>query len=229
MNQPIATSTQPHLSLPIKLGFTAFMAVLVPFYWSSYGPTNFLYFCDVALFLTLASVWTEKPIYASLAAVGITIPQLLWQVDFLGSIVGLPVTGMTGYMFDEGIPLFARFLSFFHFWLPILLLYLVYRLGYDKRAFVFWTLTAWGLMLISYFLLPAAKADTTFPNQPYNVNYVFGLGTEAQTWMPPLAWLGLLMVALPVLFYLPAHLALKRLWGTERTAKPVAGKQGIRV
>ena len=199
----------------VKWTFTGFMAVLVPFYWVSYGPTNFLYFCDVALFLTLAAVWTEKPIYASMAAVGIVLPQVLWQVDFLGLIVGHPISGMTSYMFDEGIPAFARFLSFFHFWLPILLLYLVYRLGYDRRALKSWTLLAWGLMLVSYFLLPAPGDLLSFKNQPFNVNYVYGLGNDAQTWMPSLAWLGLLMVALPCVFYIPAHSLLNRLWGSE--------------
>ena len=40
--------------MSLKVAYTAFMAVLVPVYWHHYGPTNFLYFCDVALFLTLA-------------------------------------------------------------------------------------------------------------------------------------------------------------------------------
>jgi hypothetical protein len=206
----------------VKWSFTAFMAVLIPFYWSSYGPTNFLYFCDVALFLTLAAVWTEKPVYASMAAVGIVLPQVLWQVDFLGSLVGAPVSGMTSYMFDSGIPLFARFLSFFHFWLPILLVYLVYRLGYDRRAFKLWTLLAWGLMLVCYFFLPAPGDPLTHPNEPCNVNYVFGMGTDAQTWMPPLAWLGLMMLALPVVFYLPAHWAMNQLWGDR-----IADREGV--
>jgi len=47
------------IPLSLKLIFTVFMAVLVPFYWCTYGPSNFLYFCDVALFLTLIGTWTE--------------------------------------------------------------------------------------------------------------------------------------------------------------------------
>ena len=56
----------PRIPLPVKIAYTAFMAVLVPFYWASYGPTNFLYFCDVALFFALAAVWTERPLLASM-------------------------------------------------------------------------------------------------------------------------------------------------------------------
>ncbi len=40
-----------------KLAYTAFMLVLVPVYLRYYGPSNFLYFCDVALLLTWAGVW----------------------------------------------------------------------------------------------------------------------------------------------------------------------------
>ena len=67
----------------LKLAYTAFMAVLVPVYWYYYGPTNFLYFCDVALFLTLAGIWLESPLLVSMCAVGILAPQILWVRRFL--------------------------------------------------------------------------------------------------------------------------------------------------
>src|SRR5262245_1102140 len=107
----------------LKWAFTAFLLVLVPVYWMNYGPTNFLYFCDIALFLTLAAMWTQKPIFASMAAVGILIPQLLWCLDFATEIFGLNLVGMTSYMFDEKLPLFLRLLSLFHGWLPFLLFF----------------------------------------------------------------------------------------------------------
>jgi hypothetical protein len=122
----------------VKLGYTAFMAVLVPVYLRDYGPTNFLYFCDVALLMTLVAVWSESPLWASAPLVGILAPQLFWMVDFLGEAAGFRLTGMTGYMFDPNKPLFTRGLSFFHFWLPWLLVFLVVRLGFDRRAWLTW-------------------------------------------------------------------------------------------
>ena len=199
------------IPLWLKIAFTAFLGVLVPYYWREYGPTNFFYYCDVALFLALIAVWTDRSIYASMAAVGITIPQLIWQVDFLGQWFEMPVTGMTHYMFDPGISLFARGLSFFHFWLPLLLIYLVWRLGYDRRAFMAWTVLAWGLMLICFFVLPPAGAELEFPNQPHNVNYVFGMDdAQPQDWMPQWTWLSLLLLGLPALIYFPTHLVLQK-------------------
>jgi hypothetical protein len=139
---PITRSVQNTGRIPfaVKLAFTSFMAILVPVYWHKYGPTNFLYFCDLALFLTLAAMWLENRLLASMAAVGIILPQLiLWCGDFAAHLVGLKFIGMTDYMFDANRSLFLRGLSCFHGWLPFLLLFLVARLGYDRRALFAWT------------------------------------------------------------------------------------------
>ena len=122
------------LPLALKLAYTAFMAVLVPVYWYFYGPTNFLYFCDVALFITLAGIWWESPLLVSMCAVGIVAPQIIWCIDFLSNMFGMPLLGMTDYMFKHENSLFLRGLSLFHGWIPFLLLYLVWQLGYDRRA-----------------------------------------------------------------------------------------------
>lgn len=193
-----------------RLAYTAFVAVLVPYYWHAYGPTNFLYYCDVAVLMGLAAAWTGRSLLASAPAVGILIPQAVWIVDFLATLVGFPLTGMTAYMFRDSLSLFTRSLSFFHFWLPLVLLWFLYRLGYDRRAFKTWAALAWVLMPVCYVLLPAPPPDPSNPDVPVNVNYVYGWDdNKAQTWMPPLAWLAMLMVGLPLLVYLPTHLFLK--------------------
>lgn len=207
------------IPMTVKFAYTLFMAVLVPFYWITYGPTNFLYFCDVALFLGLASVWTEKPLFASMAAVGIIVPQAVWVVDFLGTLIGHPVIGMTAYMFDSNLSLFARGLSFFHFWLPFFLIYLVWQLGYDRKALPYWTVLAWCLIVVCYLWLPAPPASAESPNTPVNVNYVYGLDEEApQTWMSERAWMLTMLVGLPVFVYLPTHLAFATAFRERATA-----------
>ena len=205
------TRTAPRIPLPVKLVFTLFMFILVPFYLNAYGPTNFLYFCDVSLFLTLAALWSEQPLLAGIPAVGLIVPQLLWVLDFVAGLFGFHPIGMTDYMFRESIPLFARGLSLFHGWLPFLLLWLVWRLGYDRRSFVIWTALAWCLMLICYFFMPAPPPSPEHPNIPVNINYVFGPSdTAAQTWMPAPLYLVLMLIGLPLLMWLPAHFALMR-------------------
>ena len=197
------------LPLWLKLAYTAFMAVLLPVYWANYGPTNFLYFCDVALLITLVGIWIESPLLISMCAVGILASQALWVVDFLSNLIGWPLTGMTDYMFAADHSLFLRSLSLFHGWLPFLLVYLVWRLGYDRRGFPAWTVLAWILVLICFFFMPPPRPDPGLT--PVNINYVWGMSdTVAQTWMPPAAWVAGLIVLLPLLLYAPVHFLLRR-------------------
>jgi hypothetical protein len=203
--------TWKRVPLWFKLGYTAFCVVLIPIYMQDYGPTNFLYFCDVALLMTLVALWTENALLISASAVGILLPQLIWAIDFVAAAVGIQITGMTAYMFSDKLPLFTRGLSFFHFWLPFVLAWLVWMVGYDRRAFKVWTGLAWVLLLVCFFFMPPPPPLADNPNLPVNINYVYGMDDKAaQTWMHPLAWLGLLLVGLPVLVFYPTHYLLRR-------------------
>ena len=76
----MSTITETRIPLWFKLAYTAFCAVLVPTYLLAYGPTNFLYFCDVALLTTLVAIWLESPLLAS-------------AEDLASGHVGLPAAG----------------------------------------------------------------------------------------------------------------------------------------
>lgn len=197
----------------VKCLYTAYMTVLIPVYWKTYGPTNFLYFCDIALIMTLFALWLESALLVSAAAVGIVLPQALWAIDFIATGIGWPLSGMTGYMYDDALPVHARFLSFFHFWLPFFLLWLLRRTGYDPKGLPLWTVIALVSVYICYFFLPAPPAPANNPGLPVNVNYVYGFSDQAaQTWMPPLVWFFLLQAVLVGLIFLPSHWLLKRLY-----------------
>ena len=154
MSQAGSAQIGSRVPLWLKIAYSAYVAVLVPVYWHYYGPTNFLYFCDVALILTLIAIWPENALLISMSAVGILVPQLVWVVDFLAGLAGFSLIGMTDYMFDSTHSLFLRVLSLFHGWLPFLLVYLIWRTGYDRRAFWCWTVFAWALLLVCFFLMP---------------------------------------------------------------------------
>jgi len=159
------TVTSPRL-IPLwtKIAYTAFMSVLIPVYLKNYGPTNFLYFCDVAAIVTVVGIWIENPTLLSAALVGIFLPQMLWVLDFFFEVSGVSLTGMTSYMFKP--PFFLRFLSFFHFWLPFLLIYLVWCVGYDKRGIVLWTGVTWILLTVCYVWMPPASPSMYPPVKP---------------------------------------------------------------
>jgi hypothetical protein len=201
--------------LVLKLALTAFVAVWLPVYLQEYGPTNFLYFCDLALLLSLVAVWTEWPLPASMAAVGIVVPQVLWWADVLVALCGGQLTGMTAYMFkDNDNPwiLFVHAISLFHGWLPFLVLYLVWRLGYDRRALAAWLALAWTVMLVSYLWLPVPPAPADNPNLPVNIDYVYGLeDTAPQQATSQGTWLAFVLVAFPVVLWVPMHFLLRRL------------------
>lgn len=194
------------IPLGLKVVYTGFLAVLIPVYWFHYGPSNFLYFCDVALLLALVGMWRENALLISMPAVGILLPQMLWCVDFLVQLAGGRMTGMTAYMFDPERSLFLRGLSLFHGWLPWLLFYLVRKVGYDRRALPCWTVLAVGLCLVAYFFLPPAGAELADPMTPRNVNYVFGLDdAKPQSWTSSEIYLGVWIAVLIGVVYIPTH------------------------
>ena len=191
------------IPLWLKLIYTLFICVLVPVYWVHYGPTNFLWFSDIALLVTAAALWLESSLLASMMSLSVVVLESVWIVDFIiGLIAGSSVIGLSAYMFDSKISLPIRALSLFHIILPPLLVWLLYRFGYDTRALIAQTLLAWIVLPVSYFL--------TKPSQ--NVNWVYGPGGGPQKWMPAPLYLVLLMLAFPLVLYLPTHLVLKKLF-----------------
>ncbi len=210
------------LPVGLKVAYTVFMAVWVPSYWMAYGPTNFLYFCDIALFVTLFAIWRESPLLASAPAVGIIIPQILWCADFLCGLFGYFPLNMTNYMFQHNgwVELYFDALSFFHVWLPLLLIYLVAKLGYDRRALRLWTVAAWILLTTCYLWMPPPPEpvhEAGARQVPVNINYVYGLKNDApQAFMHPDVWFALLMAGMPVLIFLPTHWALEKWRGDSK-------------
>ena len=207
------------IPLAAKISGTAFLAVLVPIYLHTYGPTNFLWFCDAALILTVAGMCLESSLLISMCAVGILLPQFLWIVDFGGNLLGFHVLGLTGYMFDRHLPLFTRGLSLFHGWLPLLLLWLLGRLRYDKRALAAWTSLAAVLLPASYLCALPAGAHPANPNIPLNVNYVYGFNDQQpQHWANQNLYIILWLAALWLAAFLPTHLVLRKIFAAPKPA-----------
>src|SRR5687768_777571 len=134
----------------------------------------------------------------------IALPELAWNVDFFGRLLtGRQMIGLSGYMFDRGKPRFLRALSLFHVVLPIVLLWMVYRLGYDDRALMFQTVVALIVLPVTYWI--------TDPSD--NVNWVYGPGSKPQTRIDRRAYLALTVILFPLVFYLPTHLLLRTVLG----------------
>jgi hypothetical protein len=129
-------------------------------------------------------------------------------------------------MFNPALPLFSRLLSLFHGWLPLLLIWLVKRVGYDRRAFVGQTILGVTLLLTCYFISPLPPAAADNANAAVNVNYVFGPDPHAiEAFVDPRLWLLMLCAALVVVGYLPAHAIFSRVFANPDSAGEAIAKE----
>jgi hypothetical protein len=205
-----ALPERARLPLWIKVACTLFVCLLVPVYWRHYGPVNFLWFSDIALFSAVPALWLESPLLTSMMALSVLALEVWWNVDYLiGLILGRSVTGLSAYMFEPTIPRFIRGISLFHVALPLLIVWMLYRLGYDPRALAAQTLLAWVVLPITYLLKPSE-----------NINRIYGLGSKPQTRLPPPLHVILLMILFPVVVYLPTHFVLKKLFARPAVERP---------
>jgi hypothetical protein len=173
-------------------------------YWRQIGAQNFLFFCDLGNVLIGIGLWLESPLIFSWAASGLLLFQTIYTVDFAGALLTAHhIVGGTEYMFDPALPLTIRLLSLFHVVTPPLLLWAIWRLGYDRRGWKFQTLMSWVVVPINSFWRPQ-----------HDVNWARGLFFHEQHVMPGSAYLVLYLVAVPLLVYFPTHLFLK--WLTQR-------------
>ena len=192
----------------LKILVSLYVIVLIPVYWIELGPANFLWFCDIALFIIAIALWRESQHLVSIVAVGILLPELAWNLDFFGRLLtGKHLFGLTGtaYMFTDNTPLAVRVLSLFHIFLPLLTIVMLNKLGYNHRAWLVQSVIIWIVLPLSYWL-STPKA---------NINFVFGLGGEPQNFMPAYLWVGLLMILFPLFVYFPTHILLKYFTKTE--------------
>jgi hypothetical protein len=194
------------IPLWLKLAYSVFVAFIVPVYAKKWGWGNFLWFSDIALLLMVPALWLESRWLVSMMAVGVLLPESFWIISFFYRLLtGKRISGLPDYMFDAEKPLWLRALSLFHVFLPVLMLWMLVRLGYEPLAWLAQTALAWIVLPLSYLL--------TDPKE--NVNWVYGISSKPQNRMPPLVYLGLVMICFPVAIYWPTHLVLKLLFSGE--------------
>jgi hypothetical protein len=186
----------------VKLAYTAWMAIWLPAYVVQYPLSNLLWLCDFANIATFFAIWLESPLLLSAELVGVAIAQLGFLVDWGGRLLlGRHLLGGTEFMFDPELPLWLRSLSLFHLWMVPLLVWLVFRTGYDRRGF--WLQTAFSSVLLPLSMLLGSRED--------NINWVWKLFGHEQTIVSPGVWLALLVVLYPLALFLPPHALALRL------------------
>jgi hypothetical protein len=190
--------------LTFKIAYTAFVLLVVVIWWRHYSWRNFLWFSDIAFIGAVPALWLESSAIASVLAVAVLLPEILWNVDLLARLLTRRrVTGLTDYMFEPQRSKLLRGLSLFHVPLPLVLIWMVREYGYDARVGLA------GAIVLAALVLPLSRAVST-PER--NINWTHGLGARRSA-ATPAAHVTLLFLAFVMLVFLPTHVLLQMLYG----------------
>lgn len=183
-----------------KLGYTIFVVIVVAIWLRYYGWRNLLWFSDIALIGAVPAFWLEDARIASVLAVAVLLPEMLWNVDLAGRLLlRRRISGLTDYMFEQDRPLILRRLSLFHVPLPLVLFWLLAAYGYAEP------IALPGAIVLAAVVLPLSRAVST-PEK--NINWSWGLG-PVQSRMPAYLYVLLLFLGFVVLVFVPTHAILR--------------------
>jgi len=194
--------------LPIPLWFqlawTAFVLYVLAVWWRHYGWRNYLWFSDLALIGSVPALWLGSAALASVLAVTVLLPELLWNLDFaLRLLSRRRLTPLTDYMFERERPLLLRALSLFHMLLPPVLLWLLAAYGYDAAAGLP------GALLLAAIVLPCSRV---LGSPAQNINWAHAFGDRPVRW-PAWRYLAVLYAGMVLLVFVPTDLLLRAIAG----------------
>ena len=171
------------------------LAVWVPAYWRTWGAVNFLHLCDIAVVFTCAGFIFRSKLLLSSQAVASLLVDSVWIADIAWKLVSHRyLLGGEEYMFDSQYPLFVRLLSLFHVAMPVLLLWTLWRIGYDHRAW-----------LLQSAIALAAFIASRFTNPALNMNYAFRDPFFHRQCGPAPIHILVIFAFMLVVVYLPTH------------------------
>lgn len=199
-------SVQAKLPEWIRWGALVWLVFWMAVYWRYWGAANFLHLCDIAVIVTCIGLWSNNARLLSSQAVGSLVVDAIWTLDAgWRFFLGRHLTGGTEYLFDARYPLWIRLLTLFHLVTPLLLLWALYRMGYDRRG---WVLQS-GIAV-------AAFAGARFTPPELNINFAFSDPFFNRAWGPAPMHVAISALVLIVIAYLPTHLCLKHFFAPPR-------------
>ena len=177
------------IARPVKWIAAAWLAAWLPLHLAAYPASSFLWWCAHGAVLTVIGLLLESRLVVSWQAVALLVPQTLFVAEALARLVTGARGGGTSYLFDPGVPLAVRALSSFHFAMPFVLVWAVRRLGYDRRAL--------PLAIVAGTIVSVASLAVG----PINL-WVWPWARDHRV---------VALLLAPLLLWLPAHIALRRL------------------
>lgn len=208
VNNPAASLKRSSIPPPAQVGFTLWMLFWVPVVLVTQGPQNFWWLCNLAQFILLYSVWTSNRLLISSQAGTIVVVGAAWTVDLVAALIsGSSPFGITTYMFNEQLSAALRVTSTYHVWLPVFVLWLCRRQGYDDRGF--WLQCVIGTVAI--------LGSWVFGDAARNLNYTIAPFGIQQTWLPQALYIPVLCAGTALLLYLPGHFITRTFAGEARS------------
>ena len=178
----------------------AWLGLWAPAYWMTWGPANFLLFCDVAVILTCAGIWWRSSLLLSSQALTLVF-NAAWTLDLAWTAaLGKGLFGGTEYMWDAQFPLWVRLLSFFHVLLPVAQIWALRRTGYDARGWKLQSAVTLGLMMVCTLMRPEK-----------NLNYIYTEPIFGLSWGPMPVHILVVWAFIILVIYWPTHCVLKKL------------------
>jgi hypothetical protein len=193
----------------LRWAAAGFLALYVPSYWLAYGLVNFAFLCNLSVILAVIGIWTCQRVLISSQAVAVLLVGTAWTLD-AGSrlLFGSHLFGGTAYMWDPQWPLFTRLLSLYHVVLPVTLVLVLRRIGYDRR----------GYLLQSAIAIVAVAAGRLF-GPVANINYAFVDPILKRAWGGPVIQVAVVSGFMVLVAYPLSHLLLVALC-PARAGKP---------
>lgn len=172
-----------------------------------YGAVSFVQLCDISIALTCLGLWRSSPLLLSTQAVSALVVDTTWVVDVAWrAATGRHLIGGTDYMWDTRFPLWLRLMSFFHAVWPVVLVWSLRRVGYDRRALAVQSALAAVVMVVSRWTPPSL-----------NLNFAFTDPFFHRAREPVPLYLAGMTALLVACVYWPTHLALRRWLPPART------------
>jgi hypothetical protein len=194
----------------IKFAALAWVLVWIPTYTVYYGWTDFLHLSDIAIAITAIGLWTSSPLLLSSQAISTLVAESIWTVDVAwAEASGRILIPGVEYMWKTKYPLWLRLMSFYHTLLPVLLLWALWRVGYNRR----------GLKLQAGILAAALVAGRLWGSAEHNINFSFRDPFFGRAWGPAPVHLFLMFAGAMLVGYLPTDWLLARLFTRPRPAQ----------
>jgi hypothetical protein len=158
-----------------------------------------MHVCDIGVILACLGIWFQNSLLVSSQALNFLLVGILWGLDVGWRLVtGHHLIGGTEYMWDTHFALWLRLLSTFHLVLPLVLLWALRAVGYDRRALKLQSAIMAALLIFSRFLSPAL-----------NMNYAFQDPLSHRAWGPAPVHLAVILAGSVILIFWPTHYLLK--------------------